>query len=103
APGDEVFSAQADYGLHERDVMNDAGWPKMAFIEHRLANDPTNWWAPNHACIEAMLRSTGFTNIQKIAHEIYRCEANVPVSVFAQQELTSVTQAGDSRARGGGD
>ena len=35
------------------------GWPTMAFIEHRFAGDPTNWWAPNHACVEAMLRSSG--------------------------------------------
>ena len=31
----------------------------MAFIEHEFAGDPTNWWAPNHAGVEAMLRSSG--------------------------------------------
>ena len=30
------------------------------FIEHRYAHDPTNWWVPNRACAEAMLRSAGF-------------------------------------------
>ncbi len=46
----------------------------MAFIEHRLANDPTNWWAPNHAGVEAMLRSSGFQVVGRPGHEIYLCE-----------------------------
>lgn len=47
------------------------GWPKMAFIEKRLAGDPTNWWAPNHAAIAAMLRTTGLAVAAQPAHEIY--------------------------------
>ena len=31
----------------------------MYFIEHSYANDPTNWWIPNRAAAEAMLRSAG--------------------------------------------
>ena len=31
----------------------------MHFVEHRYAGDPTNWWVPNRACAEAMLRSAG--------------------------------------------
>jgi len=34
---------------------------------------PTNWWAPNHACVEAMLRSSGFQVDARIAHETYLC------------------------------
>ena len=34
--------------------------PKMHFVERRYAHDPTNWWIPNRACAEAMLRSAGF-------------------------------------------
>lgn len=90
APGDEVFPAQANYDLHERQVMSDPGWPKMAFIEHRIANDPTNWWAPNHAGVEAMLRSAGFGNIQCIAHEIYVGEAIAQISDLVAAERTAV-------------
>ena len=35
------------------------GYPKLHFVEHRYAGDPTNWWIPNRACAEAMLRSAG--------------------------------------------
>jgi tRNA (mo5U34)-methyltransferase len=43
----------------------------MAFIERRLAGDPTNWWAPNRACVEAMLRSTGLVPVGSPGHEIH--------------------------------
>lgn len=46
-------------GIDERETLLDPGWPKVAFIEHRLAGDPTNWWAPNHSAVQAMLRSAG--------------------------------------------
>jgi tRNA (mo5U34)-methyltransferase len=42
-------------------------------VEHRLAGDPTNWWAPNHACVEAMLRSCGLHVIARPADETYLC------------------------------
>jgi tRNA (mo5U34)-methyltransferase len=45
----------------------------MAFIEHMLASDPTNWWAPNHACVEAMLRSAGLEPFERPGHELYLC------------------------------
>ena len=28
------------------------------------SNDPTNWWGPNHLCVEAMLRDVGFPHVQ---------------------------------------
>jgi tRNA (mo5U34)-methyltransferase len=46
----------------------------MAFIEHSFAGDPTNWWAPNHACVLAMLRSAGFSVGAHLGHEIYVCQ-----------------------------
>lgn len=54
-------------------ALNDAGWPKMAFIEHELAGDPTNWWIPNHACMEAMLRSAGLEVESRPGHELLVC------------------------------
>jgi len=62
----------------------------MAFIEHRVADDPTNWWAPNHAGVQALLRSAGFTGIQRIAHEVYVCEADQNLSGFAVDELNTI-------------
>jgi tRNA (mo5U34)-methyltransferase len=36
--------------------------PHMIFYEtnEAIADDPTNWWGPNTACLEAMLRTAGF-------------------------------------------
>lgn len=73
-PGDEVVTPPDDMELMNRSRLNEPGWPKMTFIEKRLANDPTNWWAPNHACVEAMLRSCGWQPTLRPAHEIYICE-----------------------------
>ncbi|KGO97981.1 SAM-dependent methyltransferase [Lysobacter defluvii IMMIB APB-9 = DSM 18482] len=73
-PGDEVAEVPGDFPLEERERLRGAGWPVMAFLEHRVARDPTNWWAPNHACVEAMLRSAGFHVRERIAHETYLCE-----------------------------
>jgi tRNA (mo5U34)-methyltransferase len=73
-PGDEVVAVPEDIGLDERMRLRDAGWPAMAFIEKRLRGDPTNWWAPNHACVEALLRASGFRVIARIADECYLCE-----------------------------
>lgn len=38
--------------------------PFMRFYPGReLDGDPTNWWAPNRACLEAMLRDLGFRTV----------------------------------------
>lgn len=71
-PG-EGAPAPEDLSLDERDRMLEPSWPKMAFIESRLAGDPTNWWAPSDGCVEAMLRSAGLELHTKPGHEIYVC------------------------------
>jgi tRNA (mo5U34)-methyltransferase len=49
------------------------GYPKLHFIERRYADDPTNWWVPNRACAEAMLRSAGFAILNHPEDEVYVC------------------------------
>jgi tRNA (mo5U34)-methyltransferase len=73
-PGRTVLNPPPGLGLEDREIMRRDGWPLMAFIEGELANDPTNWWAPNHAAVLAMLRSAGFRITGSPAHEIYLCE-----------------------------
>lgn len=73
-PGEAVMDPPADIDINQREMMLDPGWSVMAFIEHRLARDPTNWWVPNHACILAMLRSAGMRVIQHVPPEVYICE-----------------------------
>jgi tRNA (mo5U34)-methyltransferase len=73
-PGEEVYRPPESIVLDDRALMQRAGWPKMAFIERNLEDDPTNWWAPNHACVEAMVRAAGFVVSARPGHEIYVCE-----------------------------
>lgn len=61
--------------------FDDAAYPKMHFIEKRFADDWTNWWAPNRACSEAMLRASGFTVEAHPQNDVYLCRvAEVPYS-----------------------
>jgi tRNA (mo5U34)-methyltransferase len=73
-PGDDVYQPPESISLEERQLMKRQGWPKMSFIERCLEDDPTNWWAPNHACVEAMVRAAGFVISARAGHEIYICE-----------------------------
>ncbi|MDB5261492.1 MAG: SAM-dependent methyltransferase [Adhaeribacter sp.] len=73
-PGEEKLDIPENLDINEREKMQQPGWPVMAFIQHRLAGDVTNWWAPNHACIEGMLGSCGLKITQRPDHEIYLCE-----------------------------
>lgn len=41
-PGDEEFSPPDDVSISARERLTLPAWPKMAFIEKRLAGDPTN-------------------------------------------------------------
>lgn len=60
-------------------IFDDPAYPKMHFIERRYADDWTNWWAPNRACSEAMLRAAGFTVERQLEDEVYLCRiAPVP-------------------------
>jgi len=72
-----VDAVHADYDFSVTDQFDGAGYPKLHFIEHRYAGDPTNWWAPNRACTEAMLRSAGFEILQRPEEEVYLCRRTV--------------------------
>jgi tRNA (mo5U34)-methyltransferase len=80
-PGMEVYEDTWDHPIHEREALQDPGWPRMAFIEHRFASDPTNWWVPNHAAVEALLRSSGMDVQAHLGHEIYLCEPGSPDAI----------------------
>jgi tRNA (mo5U34)-methyltransferase len=68
-----VAPVEENYTFWQTEHFDDPGYPKMHFIEHRYADDPTNWWAPNMACVEAMLRSAGFEIVQHPETEVYIC------------------------------
>ena len=72
------FEAEPDYAFSERDVFDHPAWPRLHFVEHRYAGDETNWWIPNRACAEAMLRSSGFAPASIPGTEVYLCRVAEP-------------------------
>jgi len=69
----EVVPIETNYDFWETKQFDEPGYPKLHFIEQRYANDPTNWWVPNRACVEAMLRSAGFAITAHPEDEVYIC------------------------------
>lgn len=67
-----------DYDFWDAAAFQKQEFPKMHFIEHRYAGDPTNWWIPNRACVEAMLRSAGFAITAHPEEEVYICKTIAP-------------------------
>ena len=73
--GDDGAAPLADdYPFEERAIFGRPDFPRLHFIEHRYAHDPTNWWIPNRAGLEAMLRSAGFRVLHRPETEVFVCE-----------------------------
>jgi tRNA (mo5U34)-methyltransferase len=66
-------TVEDDYTFWQTEQFDRPDYPKLHFIEHSYAGDPTNWWAPNAACAEAMLRSAGFAITDHPEQEVYIC------------------------------
>lgn len=62
-----------DYPFTEHKIFDEPNFPKMHFVEHCYSQDPTNWWIPNRACAEAMLRSAGFHIVDHPEDEVFIC------------------------------
>jgi tRNA (mo5U34)-methyltransferase len=69
----EVASLEDDYEFWDEEVFEKPGFPRLCFIEKKYSGDPTNWWVPNRACSEAMLRSAGFVIEANPEAEVYVC------------------------------
>lgn len=69
----KVSEVAPDYPITTSAQFDDPAWPKLHFIEHHYASDCTNWWVPNRACAEAMLRSAGFRIESHPEAEVYVC------------------------------
>jgi len=66
-----VGPLEADYDFSEWEVFDRPDYPKLFFVEHRFADDPTNWFIPNRAGVEALLRSAGFEIKAHPEREVY--------------------------------
>jgi tRNA (mo5U34)-methyltransferase len=71
-----VPRVEDDYQFWERAVFDHPGFPKMHFIEKCYSEDQTNWWVPNRACAEAVLRSAGFRIEKAPEAEVYICRCD---------------------------
>jgi tRNA (mo5U34)-methyltransferase len=84
---DEVESLEDDYHFWMTDIFDRPGFPQMYFIEKRYSGDPTNWWIPNRAGAEAMLRSAGFEIINRPESEVFICRRKEmgakPAAIYA--------------------
>jgi tRNA (mo5U34)-methyltransferase len=74
----EIAQVEKDYPFSETEIFDQPGYPMMYFVEHRYSHDPTNWWIPNNACAEAMLRSAGFEIVDHPEDEVYICKRKEP-------------------------
>lgn len=85
----DVDEVKPDYPFSEEQIFTKPGFPKMFFIEKRYTGDPTNWWVPNRACVEAMLRSSGFEIIKHPEPEVYLCRVTNLPDIRDSQALTT--------------
>jgi len=86
---DAVLQVPDDHPFHKPgtvqppDYFDNPAYPKMHFIEKSFAHDWTNWWAPNAACSQAMLRAAGFEIEAQPEPEVYICRvAEVPFAEY---------------------
>ena len=89
-----VLPLDEDYEFAEEGIFFESSFPKLHFIERQYSHDWTNWWVPNRACTEAMLRSSGFSIDKRIEEEVYLCrvadrpyEKFGPAAVYPAREL----------------
>jgi tRNA (mo5U34)-methyltransferase len=69
----EVEPIAADYPIWQTEMFDHPAFPRMYFIEERYSGDATNWWIPNRACTEAVLRSAGFDILDHPEEEVFVC------------------------------
>lgn len=85
--GPEPVPVDPDYPFARIDIFERPGHPAMYFVENRYAGDWTNWWIPNRACVEAMLRSSGFEIEQRAEDEVYLCRRRPTRAVESDAEV----------------
>jgi tRNA (mo5U34)-methyltransferase len=63
-----------DYKFTESELFMESSFPKLHFVEKQYAGDWTNWFVPNRAASEALLRASGFSIQERIEEEVYLCK-----------------------------
>lgn len=68
-----VAEVAGDYDFFDTAILEGPGSPRMHSIEHCCSHDRTNWWVPNRAGMESMLRSAGFEILDRPEEETCPC------------------------------
>ena len=71
---DEVKHWAENYRFWETEQFQHPAYPAMYFVENSYANDQTNWWIPNRAAAEAVLRSSGLEILDHPEAETWICK-----------------------------
>jgi len=69
----EEGPVEADHAFCETEPFDRPDFPRLHFIEHSYAGDPTNWFVPNGPAAAAMLRSAGFAIEARPEPEVFLC------------------------------
>jgi tRNA (mo5U34)-methyltransferase len=80
-----IATVQPDYPFSEKSIFDSPDFPSMSFIEREYSSDATNWWIPNRACAEAVLRSAGFAILSHPEAEVYVCEKSEVAPAVASE------------------
>ena len=81
-------NAIVKYDFKQDDIFNQEGYPKLHFIEHAYCGDETNWWLPNRAATEAMLRNiTTLGPLREHPRRMYQWSGDTPEDVGQRGEF----------------
>ncbi len=67
------ITREPEYLFWEQEAFRKPEFPRMHFIERAFAEDATNWWIPNVAAVEAILRSAGLKLLARPEEETWWC------------------------------
>lgn len=70
---------EKNYHFSNTDIFSDPDYPAMYFVEESYADDQTNWWIPNRAAAEAMLRSSGLEILDHPEQDTWICTPRTAV------------------------
>ena len=70
---DTIEPLAPDYPITSTALFDRPGFPRLHFIERKYSGDQTNWWIPNRAAAEAMLRSAGYAIVAHPEDEVFIC------------------------------
>jgi tRNA (mo5U34)-methyltransferase len=98
-----VADVPPDAAFSEEAMFQAEGFPVLHFVERSYAGDWTNWWIPNRACSEAMVRAAGFTIEARAPDEVLICRvAPVPFAEWASPDHPAAAYPARGPAQGTG-